>query len=228
MLERPGGHHNLGGTESLAVGVHRETGSVPGHPGDPGVVPDRQSERVGVLGEVLRGSVFRGIAVRIAGEWQAREAGVPGRGEQGQRVPSRPPDMADLAPGVHDQERPAALLQRLSDRQTGLAGADHDHLEDWIRWLFDMCCVGRHGSAPRNGVLIRHECWAGPGAVAPVKSPGSSVGGARGWLPPTLPVCCMVVVGNGNACTPCSRTPGAAGAVRWCSMVNPELARLHC
>jgi hypothetical protein len=36
----------------------------------------------------------------------------------------------DLASGVHDQERPSVLLQLPSDRQTGLAGADHDHLEN--------------------------------------------------------------------------------------------------
>ena len=87
-LEWSGGYHNLGGMVGLAVGVDGEAGSVPGHPGDPRVVSDRQPERRGVALEVLRDSVFRGVAVGVAGEWQARQAGVSGCGEQGEGVPS--------------------------------------------------------------------------------------------------------------------------------------------
>jgi len=75
-LERSSCHHNPGGAVGLTVGVGREIGSVPADPGDPGVVPDRQSEGGRVVAEVLRDSVFCGVAVRATGEWQAWEAGV--------------------------------------------------------------------------------------------------------------------------------------------------------
>ena len=45
------------------------------------------------------------------------------------------------------------LLQLPSDRQTGLAGADHEHLENCICRLFDVCTVGRHGG------LLGMVCW---------------------------------------------------------------------
>ena len=129
MLERSGGHHDLVSMEGVTVGVDAEPGTVMSHPGDLGVVPDRQPERRGVTAEVLRDSVFRGMAVRVAGKGQAGQARVAGRGEQRQRVPARPPDVPGFRAGIHDQERATALLQLPSDRQTGLPGPDHDGIE---------------------------------------------------------------------------------------------------
>ena len=61
--------------------------------------------------------------------------------------------MPDLRAGIHDQKCAAALLKLPSDRQAGLAGADHDHLDNCIRWLVDRCNVGRHGG------LLGMVCW---------------------------------------------------------------------
>ena len=67
----------------------------------------------------------------VARERQAWQAGVSGSREQGEGVPHRDrQDVPGLRAGVHDQERAAALLQLSSDRESGLAGTDHDDIED--------------------------------------------------------------------------------------------------
>jgi hypothetical protein len=67
----------------------------------------------------------------------------------------------DLASGVHDQKGVAALLQLPSDRQAGLAGTDHDHIERRNAGLRAGLRGGGHG-----GLLVEdREDWVRAGAV---------------------------------------------------------------
>jgi len=58
----------------------------------------------------------------------------------------------DLRAGINDQERAAALLQLPSDRQSGLAGTDHKHIEDRVLGLRKVAAVGRHYELLERGV----------------------------------------------------------------------------
>ena len=83
----------------------------------------------GVLGEVGHHVVAAGVAVRIAGEGQARQAAVASGRKQLQRVPPRAPGGRRLLRRLEDREVATLLSQEIPDRKTGLAAADDDHLQ---------------------------------------------------------------------------------------------------
>ena len=83
----------------------------------------------GVLGQIGRNVVAAGIAVRIAGEGQARQAAVASRRKQLQRIPPRAPSGRRLLRRLEDRELATLPSQEIPDRETGLAAADDDHLQ---------------------------------------------------------------------------------------------------
>ena len=89
----------------------------------------RQRELPGVLGEVVHHVITPGIRVRIAGERQTRQAAVASGREQLERVPPCAPGVRRLIGRFEDRELATLLSQEIPDRKSGLAAADHSHLE---------------------------------------------------------------------------------------------------
>jgi hypothetical protein len=65
----------------------------------------------------------------VPGKRHARQPAVAGRGEQAQRIPSRPPGVADTVVLVEDHERSTPLTKVIADSETGLSTTD-DHSLD--------------------------------------------------------------------------------------------------
>ena len=130
-LERPGGDHDLLRPQYPAPDIRQvATGlELSGERDDRRAQPDRQIERGGVAVQVLRDVVLAGVAVMVGGERQARQAVVLSRGEEPQRIPPAPPRRAGLACGVDDQEPQAPLVQVVTNGESGLTGADHQHVQ---------------------------------------------------------------------------------------------------
>src|SRR5262249_26393191 len=89
----------------------------------------RQLEVPRITLEVVGHLVLGRKRVLRSGERQAVERIQPRRREEAQRVPARAPRVADARVRVEDQEAYALALEVIADRQAGLAGADHDHVE---------------------------------------------------------------------------------------------------
>jgi hypothetical protein len=132
-LERAGGDHDLPGAQRAGRGAGGEGAvGVAVQPGHRGAQPHRQGEVPGVGGEVVGDVVLGGMGVGRGGERQARQRVVPGGTEQPQGVPAVPPRGADLRAGVDDEEAGAAGGEVVAEGESGLAGADDEHVEDLV------------------------------------------------------------------------------------------------
>src|SRR4030095_5737242 len=69
-----------------------------------------------------------------------------GRGEQLERVPAGPPDVADLRAGLQDHEPQALLGQGPAQGQAGCAAPDPDHVQPIaLSLLVRRLCLGHDG-----------------------------------------------------------------------------------
>jgi hypothetical protein len=118
----------------------------------------RQFHSARVLFKVIRHVVFAGKRVLIAGEGQSRKARVLRRGEQPQRVPPCSPRLADPAPSLQNQHVDACLEEIVTDSESGLAGADDDHLKLCSR----VSAFGRCVSIP---LRVQHDARASCPAI---------------------------------------------------------------
>jgi hypothetical protein len=82
----------------------------------------------GVAAQVVDDLVAVRVALGVAGERQARQAAVAGRGEQGEAVVVVRPGPPGLGSGFEHDRLPAAGEQGVRGGEAGLAGADDDRI----------------------------------------------------------------------------------------------------
>jgi hypothetical protein len=128
-LERAGGDHDLACPEAAVAGVDHEPARHLLDPVDRTTQSDRQRELRCVVAEVVRDHVLGRVLVGSPWKRQARQRVVLRGSEEPQRVPTRSPRLADLPPGVEDQETSALPLEVVGDRESRLSAADDDDVE---------------------------------------------------------------------------------------------------
>src|SRR5687768_10403537 len=98
--------------------------------------------------------------VRVGGERHPGQAVVFRGREQAQRIPAAAPDITDTLTLLQDEETGAGLSQVETDRQAGLATADHDYVELMSRrgwWCHVFARAGvRYHAGHETPPFLRH------------------------------------------------------------------------
>ena len=111
-----------------------------------------------------------GIAVRVAGEREARKAVVATRREEHERVPASAPRSADRTGGVEDREASSLFRQEVPHGESRLTSAYHCDLESIVRAVNHLRLSCRRSllrsAAPTQagGRVSRNDC---PASVVP-------------------------------------------------------------
>jgi hypothetical protein len=125
--EQPGCGDDRSGGQLLTAGqLDDEPLGVPADCCDSEAGADRKCEVVNVLPQVGGGLVAVRVPRRVAGERQAGQGAVPGRGEQGERVVEARPRPAGLLAGLEQGEAETGGAEGVTGGESGLAGADDD------------------------------------------------------------------------------------------------------
>jgi hypothetical protein len=128
-LKRAGRDDHLGGLDAAIVELEHESAVILVQRPHPTPELDRERERLCVLLEVGDDLVTGRVAVGLAGESQSREAVVPTRREQDQRIPAAAPSGADRIGAIEDHEPPTLASEEIPHRQARLARPDHRNIE---------------------------------------------------------------------------------------------------
>jgi hypothetical protein len=132
-LEGAGGHHDLSCLQRVVGGADLEPVVGSGKAGHPGAEPDRQVEGGHIRLEVVGHRIFGRVGVGRSRERHAGQAVVLGWSEQLERVPAVTPGVAQFRSSLQHHKPQALAFEVPGDRQTGLAGANHDRIEKSIR-----------------------------------------------------------------------------------------------
>src|SRR5688572_20937057 len=113
------------------------------HSVDSGEHAYRKLEPFGVCRQVVGYLVLGRIGPSRTRERQARQAVVPTRRVETERVPLGAPVVADVLVAIEDQAGTSPPLQVVRGRQTGLAGSDDGCLDVFDRHDYLQCDGGR-------------------------------------------------------------------------------------
>ena len=128
-LKWPGRDHDLIGRDRPAVQLKEKAPLFGAESPRPAVELDRKVERLRVLLQIRNHLIAGWVALRIARKGQPRQAAVPPRREESERLPTSAPSNANRVGRVEDHKPPSLTPQEVTHSQTRLPRSDHNHFE---------------------------------------------------------------------------------------------------
>ena len=145
-LKWPGRDHDLIGRDRPAVHLKEKAAIAGAKSPHPAVELDRKVERLRVLLQIGNHLIPSWVTLGIARKGQPRQAAVPPRREESERLPTSAPSSADRVGRVEDHKPPSLTPQEVTHRQTRLTRPDHNHFEA-------RTSLRRHGRGAEDSLI---------------------------------------------------------------------------